>query len=384
MRILALSTILLSSSALAQEGGSNRVVGGSEAPDGAWPDAAGIVLNGQFVSCTGTLIAPNLVVTADHCVDPQLVGNARATDVILDETNWIQSESIIVGVAETIRHPRADIALLVLEEDAIGVTPRAIGDGCILDEYLEDGAPVSIVGYGLTNANERFNSVLMEGITSIYDDDCDDRRLGCNPNVPVGSELYAGGDGVDACSGDSGGPLYLLTELGDYLVGVTSRGPQGCRNGAIWVRPDAFVDWMEDETGIDIPMVTCNQPPTSGLTQIAVPQGKTEKVTLEVDDAEDSAFTYTILQAPEHGTVSLGDDGEVTYTADEDYIGADEFWVTVTDTTGFPLQSVSAQVDVEITERSGFLGCSCSSGATPANALWLLGLGGLFLRRRRK
>ena len=383
MRMLALSAVLISTTAFAQEGGSFRVVGGSEAPAGAWPDAAGVVLGGRAVSCTGTLIAPNLVVTADHCVDPQFIGNTRATHVILDETNWVQSQNILVEVDETIRHPRADIALLVLAEDVEEVTPRAIADGCIVDQYLEDGAPVSIVGYGLTSANQQFNPILMEGITSVFDHDCDDPRLGCNTRVPVGSELYAGGDGVDACSGDSGGPLYLLTDLGDYLVGVTSRGPQGCRNGAIWVRPDAFVDWMEEETGIDIPLVTCNQPPVADLTEIVVPQGKTEKVDLEVEDEEDNDLTYTILQAPEHGVVSLGDDGVVTYTADEDYLGDDEFWVTVTDTTGFPLQSVSAQVDVEVTEKSGFLGCSCSTGTNPANALWLLGLGGLFLRRRR-
>ena len=377
MRLIALTAFLFGSSAFAQ----NRVVGGSEAEPGAWPDAAGIVLNGQYVSCTGTLIAPNVVLTADHCVDPRYIGGARVTQVLLNETNWVSGDDgIAVDVDEVIRHDRADIAILVLAEDA-PIKPRAVADGCIIDEFLEDGAPVSIVGYGLTNPNSQFNTRLHEGITSVVDADCSTSWRGCNTRLPEGSELYAGGDGVDACSGDSGGPLYLLTPLGDYLVGVTSRGPEGCRLGAIWVRPDAFMDWIEDETGVDIPEPTCNEPPTATDLNMEVAQGKRERVDIQANDPEgDEVFTYTILQAPEHGTVSIDDDGQITYTADDDYLGTDEFWVNVEDTTGFPLQRTNFQVDVDVVER-GFLGCSATG--VPASALWLIGFGGLLIRRRR-
>ena len=35
-------------------------------------------------------------------------------------------------------------------------------------------------------------------------------------------ELGAGGMGIDTCPGDSGGPLYLPTDFGTFLAGVTS------------------------------------------------------------------------------------------------------------------------------------------------------------------
>ena len=38
-----------------------------------------------------------------------------------------------------------------------------------------------------------------------------------------GGELIAGGGGIDSCAGDSGGPLYLHTEVGSYLVGLAVR-----------------------------------------------------------------------------------------------------------------------------------------------------------------
>ena len=78
---------------------------------------------------------------------------------------------------------------------------------------------------------------------------------GCNGAVSPGGELGAGGNGVDACFGDSGGPLYLLSDRGDYVVGVTSRAYAGvpwnypCRDGGIYTRPDAVVDWIESKVG---------------------------------------------------------------------------------------------------------------------------------------
>jgi hypothetical protein len=74
----------------------------------------------------------------------------------------------------------------------------------------------------------------------------------------VGSEAYVGGNGVGACNGDSGGPVFvkLPSELnGDdtwRVFGVTSWGPEGCLNGAHFGMMHNAVTWVESETGIDI------------------------------------------------------------------------------------------------------------------------------------
>ena len=45
-----------------------RIVGGTKAPKGAWPWQAQIRTSSGFPFCGGTLVAPQWVVTAAHCV----------------------------------------------------------------------------------------------------------------------------------------------------------------------------------------------------------------------------------------------------------------------------------------------------------------------------
>src|SRR5260370_33086108 len=76
---------------------------------------------------------------------------------------------------------------------------------------------------------------------------------GCHVSVKPGGELGAGGMGIDTCPGDSGGPLYLLTDYGSLLAGVTSRSYDNasvaCGEGGIYERPDKIVEWIERAAG---------------------------------------------------------------------------------------------------------------------------------------
>ena len=90
---------------------------------------------------------------------------------------------------------------------------------------------------------------------------------GCNPSINPGGEIGAGGNGVDACFGDSGGPLYLPTPRGSFLIGVTSRSYDGaspsypCRDGGLYARPDASLAWMEKVMGAPLEHPQCGEPP---------------------------------------------------------------------------------------------------------------------------
>jgi hypothetical protein len=368
-----LASLLLPSLASAQDG-ALRVTGGAPASPGAWPDVAGVVFSGQFVGCTGTLVAPNVVLTAQHCTAENI------THVVLDSTNWFSDEDgVIVEVADVFAHPDADIAALLLAE-SVDIEPRVLASGCVADEYVVDGAPVAIVGYGLTSASQQFNTQLNEGFTTVVDADCSSSSLGCDTRLDRGSEIYAGGEGADACNGDSGGPLYLLTEVGSYLVGVTSRGPAGCRNGAIWVRPDAFEDWIESRTGVELPDPTCNVPPELSTATMTVPESGREKVNLEAFDAEGEDLTWEIVEAPVHGNAEIDADGTLKFHAYDDYLGPDRLVVAVTD-VGVPAHTVTAEVTIEIVER-GFLGCS--TGGAPASVGGLAAAAALVARRRAR
>lgn len=235
-----------------------RVVGGAPADEGRWPDTAAVYVDGQ-VGCTGVLIAPNLVLTAGHCTDGDI-------DRVKLDTVDFRGEFERVDVAEVIPYPQwwntYDLALLVLEEDS-RVAPRQIAMDCEADEFMVDGAAVAIVGFGATDEwGEQYGSKLREATTTITDADCTDTNAGCLPSVSPGGELGAGGDGVDACFGDSGGPLYLLTQEGAMLAGITSRAYDTanlpCSEGGIYVRPDAVIEWIEQESGVRLPRPQCD------------------------------------------------------------------------------------------------------------------------------
>ncbi len=367
---------------------ADPVVGGDIAAEGRWPDAAGVVFDGQYVGCTGTLVAPDVVLTAAHCV-------GGISHVILNTTNWILvEEGEVIEVAQEVAHPGGhDIAVLVLARDAR--TPfRTIAQDCVVDDHLQDGVDVVIVGYGATRSNGGGNTTrLHEGTTLVQTSDCSKSsingvRTGCDSRLKEAAEIGAGGKSVDACFGDSGGPLYLPTSDGTFLVGVTSRSYIGvprdepCKFGGIYVRPDTVIAWIERTVGHPMPYPdTCNASPTVTAEPLAVPSGGSDEVVLSVEDPDGEAYDVVVAVEPEHGEVTLKN-GVATYAAANGYSGPDSFTLTVLDDGSVdypnaPSKAVDVVVPVEV------IACGCATGSAPLG-LWALGLGAVLLRRRNR
>lgn len=357
-----------------------EVVGGAQVAEGGWLDAAGII-EGNGVVCTGVLVAPNLVLTAGHCS-----GNI---DAVILGTNDYTTGGETIAVTREIPYPRwwqsYDVAILVLERDST-IQPRMIADGCIRDTYTKDGAAVAIVGYGaIDELGREYTSELREAFTTVTDADCSAIERGCVSSVSPNGEIGAGGMGIDSCYGDSGGPLYLLTPSGDFLVGLTSRAWDDvnidCAEGGIYVRPDALITWIETETGVDLPEATCNLAPLPTAEQITAEVGGSGSTNVSPNDPDaGDSHTYAIGQQPAHGTAEVSADGTVTFTSTDDFVGADELTVLVTD-SGAPGLTGQVVVLVDITEGGG---CGCRGTDGGGGALLLLGLVAVVIRRRRR
>src|SRR6476469_9153955 len=125
LRWLPLATLLASSAAMA-DGGTSAIVGGETVPAGRWPDTVAVL--GSAGSCTGTLIAPDLVLTAGHCA------NINPVRVVANTNDYAVAQGIKVNVTRTTAYPNwqtmYDVAVVELASPISGIEPRKLGTSC--------------------------------------------------------------------------------------------------------------------------------------------------------------------------------------------------------------------------------------------------------------
>lgn len=374
--------LLLAASPLAHAGGW-RVVGGSPVTDGSWPDAVALFAGPEFM-CTGVLVAPDVVLTAAHC-------DYGLTRAVVGARDWT-TDGESIDVADTTSHPQSwrtyDVAVVVLEH-AAQATPRAIALDCLADDWLVDGADVEIVGFGATDAWATEDTTRLHAARAVVEDaDCSWIAEGCNTEVSPGGEMIAGGGGIDSCNGDSGGPLYVLTDEGDFLAATTSRATLSanvpCGDGGIYVRADAVAEWIEETTGRTLTRPDCtgrNQAPRPWQEPAFVAMGGAVEIVVHAEDPDpDDQHAWSLIHAPRHGVAVVRPDGRIAYVAGHGEPGRDEFVVEVFD-DGEPAKSALLTVEVTVEPASQPGGrCGCGGGAGPS---WLAPLAVLALRRRR-
>lgn len=219
-KLLVVSLLAASACGRAPESVSDtKVVGGTPVESGAFGAVVGIAVgkagDAEFTAtCTGTLIAPAVVLTAGHCVegsDEIVVFTGDGKD---DARIPVASAHAVIAksVHESLRrYPLgyADYALLTLAAPLAGVTPLPWTSTLAGRLAAERRGTTLLVGYGRREdgrAGRKFQA--------------DAKIQSVTP-----AEAVVGGDGKDACAGDSGGPALTKREDGSYaLFGVVSRG----------------------------------------------------------------------------------------------------------------------------------------------------------------
>jgi len=373
------------------------VIGGDNAKPGKWPDVAAILFpgaSGDEPLCTGTLVAPSIVLTAGHCYDPN---NPPVPDNVLIGTSSLAKpgDGEKIAIKRGFPFPNAefteDITVLVLAK-ASSRKPRQIATGWARVD-IANGAAISLVGFGAVDRDAtQFVNELQEASSTITDFDCS-TSSGCNTEARPAGELGAGGMGIDTCPGDSGGPLYLTTSYGAFLAGVTSRSYDNadvpCSEGGIYVRPDKVIDWIEMKAGGKI---THGPEPTAD--PIAAVHGDGDDTRISVNDPKSSSHSFEITTPPAHGMAKVRSDGAVRVCVDPDAApGDDEVTVTITDTKHdgralpitIPIRIQDGTAPAMPCNLDDFsTGGCCDSGGHSGGAIPLtISVLALLLRRRR-
>ena len=241
-----------------------RIIGGATAQADAYPSIVALVRPGfgnfnTRLFCGGTVVATRWVMTAAHCVfdsvdqqlDPQRIRVVEGTNDLAQNNT-----QLVRDVAQIIVHPDFDItldlqpfdmALLEMVQDSEQPVATLFAGNTV--DLI--GRFTSIAGWGATNfdnpSNPEFPTQLNDAaVPIIHNDVCNAPDSYDGSIVP--SQVCAGfREGqVDACVGDSGGPLYIEENNELVQVGITSFGI-GCAEPlfyGIYTDISHFLPWL--------------------------------------------------------------------------------------------------------------------------------------------
>jgi secreted trypsin-like serine protease len=224
------------------------VFGGTKVDAGRFDYVVSIFKLGQHI-CGGTLIEPDVVLTAAQCVSNRRSARFPTTVYIKRaDLSEVANDEQVFAVLQTVVHPEYnpetrdnDVALLKLSRSSDATLANYF-----INAELSEGTPLTVLGYGVTSQGSRRSNSLREGTVAF------ESAEGCAAvygHRITGSMVCASSPNAqDACQGDSGGPLVQESAAGDILVGIVSWG-DGCAEPGkpgVYASMESVRTWVED------------------------------------------------------------------------------------------------------------------------------------------
>jgi len=249
------------------------IINGSDVKEGDPIEASIVAIYNvqEKYLCTGSLITPNVVMTAAHCIGQQ------ATDLRILFTNDIDHTTAdhVLRATDARTNPRwkvhhqdqentGDIALIKFS----GTLPAGYKPANFLsnNSILKAGTTVTMAGFGVSKVTV---TPVDPKQTPDLDKQIQDGEVDCDEAKNECIRIESSGDGIlrqttapieavretevvldethaGTCSGDSGGPAYIAQNGQYFLFGVTSRGGAACNDNGIYTNALTYARWIQD------------------------------------------------------------------------------------------------------------------------------------------
>jgi hypothetical protein len=263
------------------------IINGRSCTEAEYPTAVAVITDAaitmeQFgtqeviqISCTGTLIAPDVVLTAAHCLDPTLLTmgfgevdrasyrvssdadlsslageSATLPPSAIEAAEFIANPNFDINTMNSVSGPGdfSDIGLIFLSKP-MDITPAVLISREEVSQLVA-GAAVGIAGWGQQSAEQQSMWEPPEP-GSIGVKICAESTI----NEIGEMEMQIGSDPNSSrkCHGDSGGPTYLdvetISETKRRVVGITSHAydESDCQKGGVDTRVDVWLAWIDEK-----------------------------------------------------------------------------------------------------------------------------------------